>query len=158
MICLVCSLGFAWRQQIFGTENPGLDGRFNRKHFLYKPSDVDTLFRNLGPKNLKIYAITELTLDVVFPIFYVLFLVFLMIRLFPADKAKYLILLPVLGGIFDLAENFTIAFLAFTFDQKESVISYLAAFFTFLKWVLLLSGLLVLLLGLILAVWTRIKS
>lgn len=150
---LFCTAGFDWRSDKFGTENSPLDTRF-----LYDPLFVKSLFSRLGAEKLKIYAITELTLDVVFPLVYVSLLVFLIIRVFPRGKAKYLILLPILGGLFDLSENFSVAFLALTFDGQQSNISYLASIFTTSKLILLPICLVILLIGAIWRIWKKEES
>ena len=122
-----------------------LDGRL----FLYGSTDVKNLFGNL--KNVKpeklaflandklnLYAITEVTLDFTFPFIYCFLIIILIIRLYSAETAKYLILLPVIMGISDLCENTTIALMAVTFDGNSSSFAYLAASFTAIKLILLI--------------------
>ena len=79
--CLLCILGFAWRNNKLAAglpadEKTALDGRFydlKKNRFLYGPQEVDALFTNLEKnQNLQLYAITEITLDLVFPLLYTL--------------------------------------------------------------------------------------
>ena len=166
--CLLCILGFAWRNNKLAAglpadEKTALDGRFydlKKNRFLYGPQEVDALFTNLEKnQNLQLYAITEITLDLVFPLLYTLLMIFLMVRVFPPKIAQYLIFLPILAGIGDLLENFTIAFLAFTFQAGQlSNLSTLAAAFTGSKWILVFISLLVLLIGWIRSLWKREKG
>jgi hypothetical protein len=117
----------------------------------YSPDEMSLLFANLKnnktktfsfitENRLNLYAISEITLDFVFPFIYCFLIIILIIRLWSAETAKYLILLPVIAGISDLCENTTIALLAFAFNENSSSFSfaYLAASFTAIKIILLI--------------------
>lgn len=149
-----CSAGFEWRRDALGCENKPLDGRME----MYCPGEVVSLFKTLENTKVKLYAtteitklnlyaITELTLDIVFPFVYSMLLVFLIVRLYSAEKAKYLILIPIFAALADLSENFTVAYLAFTFYGSRSPLMYLAVTFTSLKTALLLISLGILVVG-----------
>lgn len=137
----VCHFLFEWRKTKFHPSK-ALDGRFLEGNFWYSPTEVKELFNNLGGDNLKLYAITELSLDLVFPVIYFLLLAFIIISLFPAKTAKYLLLIPLIAALADTAENFTIACLITAFNKTESSIAHLAATFSLLKWVLIIVSLL----------------
>lgn len=138
-----CTAGFEWRRNALGCENKLLDSKG-----IYSQQDVVYLFDTLEQSdNLQLYGITELTLDIVFPFVYSMLLVFLIIRLCSAKKAKYLILIPIFAALADLSENFTIAYLAFSFNGLYSPLMWLAAIFSSLKIVLLLISLIILVVG-----------
>lgn len=134
--------GFNWRKAKLG-ENETLDMQYTG----YSPSTVAQIFGKYKKEQLKLYAYTELTLDIVFPLVYGFLLVFLTIHIFSAGKAEYLILLPIIGALADVCENISIAYLALSFDGRPSPIAWLAAGFTLTKIVLLVVGTLALLLG-----------
>lgn len=139
---ILCTAGFNWRQCAFGCEVELLDPRW-----MYSPAEVSQLFNALRSEKLKAYAITELTLDLVFPFVYSILLALLTIRLYSAAKAKRLILLPIFGALMDVSENLTIAYLAFSFDGSPSPVAYLASIFTFVKKALLIISVIVVIVG-----------
>ena len=135
---------FEQRHKALGYENQMLDGRG-----WYSPPDVKSLFEAIETrdtdylkvfktKGLNLYAVTELTLDLVFPFIYCFLIIIPIIRLYSPGNAKYLILLPIIAALADLFENALIAYLAFTFDKDVSSIAYVAAVFTLIKTALLL--------------------
>jgi len=62
---LVCSILFDWRQDELGYRSKILDVRFG-----YSPSDVVQLFEELRDNGRKLNAITEISLDLIFPFIY----------------------------------------------------------------------------------------
>ena len=149
---IICFILFKCRINYFGKENEALDGRF----FGYSPQEVVDLFARLFIiEKLNFYAITELSLDLIFPIIYVGMSAFLIVRLYAEKRAKYLILIPVFLGLEDFAENFTIAYLAFTFNNRVSSIAYLASALTSLKWFLVGICLLIIIFGVISLLFKR---
>ena len=147
---IVCNFLFYWRIKIFDSAE-ALDGRFPNGDFWYSPPDVVELFSKLAHGgNLNLYFTTELSLDLIFPVIYFLLLTFLIVRLFQAEKAKYLLLIPFAAALADVSENFTIAYLISTFDihsKTKSPIAYLAATFSLTKWVMIIASLLVIIFG-----------
>jgi hypothetical protein len=151
---ILCTAGFNWRQRAFGYEIKLLDPKW-----MYSPPEVSQLFSTLESgkmqlfnntleiDKLNVYAITELTLDLVFPFVYSILLALLTIRLYSAANAKRLILLPIFAALMDISENFTIAYLAFSFDGSPSPVAYLASIFTFLKTALLIISALIVIVG-----------
>lgn len=125
---------------------------------LYGSEYVKSLFLTLGNHNVRVYGITEVTLDLAFPLIYSMFFLFLIIRLFPAERAKYLILIPLLTALFDISENIAIAYLAFTFNGEASPIAYLASFFTSIKLILFPACLVVLVIGAGISIYKNKKS
>src|SRR5574341_471455 len=62
---LLANQGFQWRREILGYEVRVLDVRFG-----YRPQEAVDLLNTLGPNGRSLYALTEITLDLVFPFFY----------------------------------------------------------------------------------------
>src|SRR5829696_6223373 len=92
---------FELRSKTLGYENKTLDGRWRG----YSPEDARKLFADLGPDGRQLYASTERTLDVGFPLTYGLLFASLLILLYGQQGAKYLVLVPLAAAVMDLAEN-----------------------------------------------------
>jgi hypothetical protein len=144
---------FQLRNKLLGCEDRTLDMKL-----LYGSGRADESFRFLksvvyqdfplrGVNGLELYAISEWTLDLVFPFVYGFLFIFLLIRLYPAGKAEKLIVLPVLIGLLDFGENAAIAYLALTFDETVSSLVYLASALTAAKIIVLIVCLIALIAG-----------
>jgi hypothetical protein len=140
---------FDLRRKALGHENPALDGRRRG----YSPEDARKFFEAIGPDGRKLYANTELSLDVAFPLVYGSLFAALLILLYGQVSARYRVLVPLLTVVMDLAENVTLAFLASRFDGKASPLARVAAVFTLLKFVLFVLSLLLILFGVVAAAW-----
>jgi hypothetical protein len=121
------------QNKILVEQNKILDARF-----WYTPADARTFFKNLKAAGRKTYAISELTLDLVFLATYgLLFAVFIR-HLYP-PRLAWLVVLPLAASVFDLLENITLVSLAWTYSGDESpaagfaVICTLAAICTVAK-------------------------
>lgn len=120
-LTVICIVGFNGRtlalrrQGKLGPKEKLLDGRY-----WYTPADAGALLCKLGRDGRRFYAVSEVTLDLIFPFAYGLSFALLLVRLWPRDQA-WLLLLPFVTVIADLLENFTLAFLAWTFDGDQCV-------------------------------------
>jgi hypothetical protein len=133
---LLCLAGFQWRDARLG----GLELLDTRQW--YTPEQADALFAALDRLDARaraVYAWTELSVDLVFPVAYGLLLALALLRLFGNGRPLYL--LPIVGAVADVVENLSIALLAATYDGAPSSWTRLAAVFTLLKSVLLLAAL-----------------
>ena len=98
------------------------------------------------------YVTTGLTLDTVFPLLYATLLSMLITRCYRPETACALVFVPLLAAAADLLENFTVAYLAITFDERSerpSSAAWLAAFFTAAKWALTIASLVIVAIGLV---------
>ena len=132
VVGLVASLaGLAWRgQRLDGIEL--LDTRG-----WYTPDDVTALFgalERLDGGALAVYAITALTIDMLFPVCYGLLFALLLRRLV---RGAALFLAPLGLALSDVLENATVAALALSFDGGPTSWAWLAAVFTLVKTVLI---------------------
>lgn len=139
ILFIMCAQGFEWRRKTLGYENLALDGRF-----WYSPDDANDFLRNIGAVGRRIYAVTELTLDILFPLVYGTLFAALIIHVYARDSGRFLVLVPLLTVVFDVLENITTAYLAWQFDGQTSPVARGAAVLTATK-----SGLLILSLTLI---------
>jgi hypothetical protein len=159
-IMVLCVLGFNWRseQLILDASHKLLDARF-----WYSPTDVRNFFEYINPKldgrGLKIFALTQVTIDFIFPIAYGTFFVTLITLLYSKEVSEKLIIIPLLATIFDLGENFILAYLAANYVGKiSSPLAQLAGIFTSLKWIMTVGSVLLLLAGLAGAVHRYVRG
>ena len=139
---------FNGREEILGPQNQVLDTRR-----WYTPQDVSQLFNDIGPKRFT-YAVTELTLDVIFPLSYGLLFAILLINT-SGPRYDWLLFFPWLTVTFDLLENIIISTMAFTFDGSVTPLAWAAAVCTFSKSLMFLLSLVIVLNGGIVGLFQR---
>ncbi len=121
----------------------------------YSPQEAADFFKEIRDGGRKIYALSELTLDVFFPFIYGGILVILLITYW---KWRHLLLLPLIAAGADLLENITLAFLALSFDGTASPVAYVASAFTVIKGAGILLSLLLIVAGMLLFLWRALFS
>ena len=137
---LLCNQAFAWRQSRL--EHEVLDVRS-----WYTPGEVAELMESLGADGRSLYATTQVTLDVAFPLIYGAILAILIVRLYREELARRLLAVPLVAVLADLLENVTAAFLAWTFTDEASSLAWFSAVCTLTKSAALLGALVVVLVG-----------
>ena len=148
LAAVLCVAAFLWRDARLG----GLELLDTRQW--YTPKQVDALFGALDlldPRARAVYAWTEVSVDLIFPVAYGLLLALALLRLFGDARPFYL--LPIAGAVADVMENISIALLAATYDGAPSSWTRVAAVFTLLKSVLILSALVAVVYGTIRWLW-----
>lgn len=133
LLFLLLSIGFRWRDLCMGGKY-SLDGKIFE---FYTPAEAKCLLDKMGEHGRIIYAGTELSLDLLFPLVYAGLMTIILQKTF--SNAKYLFFIPVLTVAADLIENLIIAIIAFTYDGTEPQLAQAASFFTFAKWTGVLS-------------------
>ena len=98
---LICLMGFWFLEKELGTQIldvlPGYDLALIEKNFLI-----------YGEEGRVLYAWASLTLDLLFPICYVVFFIGLILLLADSSFSRWLVILPCLLGAIDLIENIQI--------------------------------------------------
>ena len=136
LVALLCVAGFHWRDARLG----GLELLDTRQW--YTPEQAAALFGaldRLDSRARAVYAWTEVSIDLIFPVAYGLLLALLLLRLFEDGRPFYL--LPLAAATTDVFENISIALLASTYDGAPTSWARVAAVFTLLKSGLLLATL-----------------
>jgi hypothetical protein len=147
--------GFVVCVQLFNMRRKRLGNKTLDERFWWTPHDAKSLFRALGPDRRKLYAITQVTLDLVFPPVYGALLALLIVSFYAEAHARLLCWVPLLTVAADYLENFTTAFLAWNYveDRPLSVIwatvSRLAPYCTASKFLLLGTCLALVLVGVV---------
>jgi hypothetical protein len=94
-IMVLCVLGFKWRSEKFHLD---ADHKLLDARFWYSPKDVQDFFdylnAKLGKRGLNIFALTQVTIDFIFPIAYGTFLATLITLLYSDEIKQKLIIIP----------------------------------------------------------------
>ena len=136
LAALLCLFGFQWRDARLG----GLELLDARQW--YTPEQAAALFGaldRLDSRARAVYAWTEVSLDMVFPVAYGLLFALVLLRFFEDGRPFYL--LPIAAATADVSENISIALLASTYDGAPSSWTRVASAFTLLKSGLILATL-----------------
>lgn len=148
---VVCVAGLVWRQHRLG----GLDLLDSRGW--YTPGEAAALFEDLDRLDANarlVYAATGLTIDMVFPVAYGLFLAILLFRLF---RAAPLYLLPLAAAAADVLENLTVAGLVLSHAGAPSPLAWPAAVLTLVKTVLVAVTAAAVGVGTVRGLWARMR-
>ena len=114
----------------------------------YTPDEAAALFEALDQLDggaRVVYAVTALTIDLVFPVCYGLLLAVLLFWLYRDGAPLYL--LPLALALADVLENVTVAALALSYDGAPVPLAWLAAVFTLFKTALIVATLVVVING-----------
>jgi hypothetical protein len=144
---------FPWRNSRLN-ELSGVTDRFPDARFSYTPSNLDTLFNAYGSSGRKLYAFSEITIDLIYPILYTLLLSLLISLIF--TKAfpnsiwpQRLSLLPFIILLHDYAENFSLVILALRYPNRIDWLAKMASLFTSIKWIVAGLSIILIVLGLV---------
>lgn len=153
VLFILCAQGFEWRSKTLGYENPALDGRF-----YYSPDEARDFLMKIGDSGQRVYVITELTLDILFPLIYGALFAALILHVYARENAKNLVLVPVLAVMADVLENITVSYLVWQFDGQSSPVARVAAILTAVKSSLFVLSLILILVGALVAIWRTSRS
>ena len=98
----------------------------------YGIQDVYDAFNAMGEEGRVINIYSTLILDTVYPILYVSLILGAYVRLF--SKNGYILLIPVLTGLFDLSENIQLVIMNLSYSTIDESQVALASLTTSLKW------------------------
>jgi hypothetical protein len=130
---IVCQVLFRLRRRRIGDDIPDL-----WRHW-YTPQKVHQFLDDLKTdSNRNLYALSQVTLDVVFPITYGLLAAVTLYSLLGQSlpALEFLLYLPLITVAADLLENITVAWLAWTFQScaPPRKLAWLTALGTLVKW------------------------
>lgn len=149
---LACVGAFALRGAVLEMGASAEPGRTPDGRWWYTPGEARTYLDALGPRGRALYAATQLSLDVVFPLLYGGLFAALLVRLLPDGFARWLVWAPVLMVAADLGENVLLASVASGRLAASPLPVQTAACLTLLKWSLFYVLAVVLALGSVAAV------
>lgn len=158
--CVVVLIAvFQWRNAEMlrfadGKDATPLDGRWKG----YSLDEAAALFEALGTDGRVFYALSELSLDVLFPLVYgALFAIWLWL-LWQKPWRSLLVGVVALGVLADLTENTLIAYLSLTYNGEIQPLSYAANLATLVKWSFLAVAMAGVLIGVLLKYVLRWRS
>lgn len=127
----LCWLGFKWRDKALSERAGGekittFDGRY-----AYTPQEAHDLLEMMGKRGRRLYAFTQVTLDLIYPLVYSSLFLIMIFRLY--GDPGYLLLVPVIAFVADLLENFTNIYLALS--HRQGSVPSLARFSSLCTWV-----------------------
>ena len=124
----------------------------------YAPADLYRMAEAYGPEGRQAYIRARFTFDVAWPLVYGAFLVtaisWLYARAFaPGSSWRWANLAPLLGVLFDFAENLATSLVMARYPARTPGIDVVAPVFTLVKWVLVGGSFVLLVVGAVAAVW-----
>lgn len=131
--------------------------------FFYTPEKVYSMVAAYGETGRSAYRIFELTGDILYPIVYTLLfstlISWLFQRGFPAgSKMQRLNVVPIGAWTFDLLENLGIVGMLSIYPSTPSVLAWVTAIFTMIKWSFAGASIILLLIGIVAAILRRIRG
>lgn len=134
-------LGFQLRSRALGGV-PVLDVRFG-----YTPEGARDVLEALGEAGRSLYAATQLTLDVAFPLVYTVLFAALIVRWHDREPARRLLAIPLLGGLMDLLENITAVILASAYNGVASPLAWVTSAAGIVKYACFVASVLLVIVG-----------
>lgn len=130
--------------------------------FYYTADDLYEMAEAYGEEGRRAYVKARFTFDLVWPLVYMLFLCtgisWLNRRAFAADSLwRRANLAPVLGALFDYLENVSTSLVMIRYPRETVVVDVLASVFTMVKWVFVGGSFVLLLVGVVVGVWRRVR-
>lgn len=131
--------------------------------FFYSAADLYAMAEAYGPEGRAAYIRARVTFDVIFPIFYAVFLgttiSWAFARAFPAgSRLRLFNLFPILGLMFDYLENTGAVIVMARYPQLSPGIAGITPALSMIKWFFVNGSFVVLLWGILAAVWARRKK
>ena len=111
----------------------------------YGIQDVYDAFNAMGEEGRVINIYSTLILDTVYPILYVSLILGAYVQLF--SKNGYILLIPILTGLFDLSENIQLVIMNLSYSRIDESQVTLASLTTSLKWLFVALMILILVFG-----------
>lgn len=133
--------------------------------FFYSAEDIYAMAEAYGPEGRQAYIRARFTFDVIFPIFYMIFLgttiSWAFSRAFQeGSRLRTLNLFPVLGLLFDYGENIAASIVMAQYPAESPLAASLAPVLSMIKWFFVNGSFVVLAIGLIaaLVVWRKNRA
>jgi hypothetical protein len=147
IVSSLCTVGFSARRAAFDRAAPGVEHvALDTRRQGYTGEEARAFVDGLGEQGRWLYATTQVTLDLLFPITYGALFSLAIARLY-GPKGAWLLLLPLLTVSADLLENVSTASLAWSFPRGNPSLASLAGTFTFVKWRLVYATMLAIVVG-----------
>ena len=129
----------------------------------YSPAELYRMAEAYGPEGRRAYIRARFSFDVAWPLVYGAFLVTAISWLYARGFAqsspwRLANLAPLLGVLLDFAENLSTSLVMARYPSRTPGIDVLAPVFTLVKWVFVGGSFVLLLVGLVAAIWQWIRT
>ena len=126
--------------------------------FFYNADGLYEMAETYGEAGRSAYIRARFTFDIIWPLVYTLFLTTTISWAFgrafmPGTVWRRLNLAPLLGALFDYLENISAALVMYRYPLQTPVVDSLASVFTMLKWIFISGSFILLLIGIVMALW-----
>ena len=121
LLFIVLQQGFEWRRSQLDTRLKVLDGRL-----WYTPAEARCFLDEIKADGRHLYAATQWTLDLAFVCVFVSLQCVFLANLWQPKQA-WVLLVPLLGALFDLLENGFTAYLALSYDGQANPVATVSA-------------------------------
>jgi hypothetical protein len=130
--------------------------------FFSTPAKLFAMVASYGEFGRPFYRNVELTVDILYPIIYMLAYGLLLSWLFqrafkPDSKMQKWNVMPIGMWLFDLLENLGIVTLLSTFPAQLTAAAWLTTIFTMVKWMFAAASMLLIVIGLVMAAKNRFR-
>jgi len=129
--------------------------------FFYTVEELYEIAESYGAEGRNNYIVMRFTFDLVFPLIYGGFLISSLGWLYNTDRLlswrDRVVLLPFGGLIFDYLENVSTSIVMWFYPARVDFVGFLATVFTPVKWGLLSLAFLVLIPGLVIRIYDRLR-
>ena len=131
--------------------------------FFYTSVDLYHFAEAYGEPGRAAYIRARFTFDLIWPLMYTAFLTtaitWLYARAFPSGSRWQLAnLAPLLGALLDYLENISTSLVMWRYPARTPVVDTLAPIFSLSKWAFVGASFMLLLIGLVMAIWRRARS
>ena len=131
--------------------------------YFYSAQDLYRMADDYGAEGRAAYIRARFTFDLVFPLVYLFFLAstvsWVLARAIPAgSRWRLLNLFPLTGAVFDYLENISTSLVMGRYPNPTPFIDFLAPIFTLVKWFFVNGSFLILVIGLFLILWKRMRK
>lgn len=130
--------------------------------YFYSAEDLYRMAESYGAEGRSAYIRARFTFDLVFPLAYLFFLVTtiswsLARGLAERSRWRLLNLFPLAGALFDYLENISASWVMVRYPVQTPLVDVLTPIFTVVKWFFVNGSFVVLILGLALVLWRRLR-
>ena len=117
--------------------------------FGFDPHEVQNVMKQLGQEGRFAYIVSTFTLDTIFPILYVTFILGLLFKL--GFQMDFIYLFPIMAGIFDLCQNIQTSLImrAESINEITNLQIILASYTNQAKWVFVITSFALIVVGLL---------
>lgn len=111
--------------------------------YFYSGEDLYNIARDLGPEGRAYYIRSRFTFDIIWPLVYGFFLwagIVYFSRKMKNPIVPYLLLLPIIGVLFDYLENAGASWVMYQYPDEVPLLSPIVPFFTLAKWISIIAS------------------